>query len=156
MGIVKTKSISRTHFWPNLDSDIEAMVKGCVQCCSMLPDPRKAELIPWRSEERPWSRIHLDFAGPIKNTYLLIIVDAYSKWIEVFRTKNTNGEFTLDKLYEISCRFGFPNTIVTDNETQFTNNDFKQFTSEFEIKHIFTAPGFPATNGQAESAVKVV
>lgn len=157
MGIVKTKSLCRSHFWwPNLDKDIESMIKNCEQCSQLLPDPAKTELIPWRSEERPWSRIHLDFAGPIKNVYLLIIVDAFSKWIEVFITKNPNAQFTLDKLYEISCRFGIPDTIVTDNGAQFKNNEFETFTTKFGIKHVFTAPGFPATNGQAESAVKVV
>lgn len=157
MGVVKTKSLCRSHFWwPNLDNDVETMIKGCEQCSQLLPDPRKAELIPWRSEERPWSRIHLDFAGPIKGAYLLIIVDSFSKWIEVFITKNPNAEFTLEKLYETACRFGLPDTIVTDNGVQFKNIEFETFTASFGIKHVFSAPGFPATNGQAESAVKIV
>lgn len=157
MGIVKTKSICRSHFWwPNLDNDIETLIKGCEQCCLSLPDPRKSDLIPWRSEEHPWKRIHLDYAGPINNVFLLIIVDAYSKWIEVFQTKHPNCEFTLNKLYELCSHYGFPETIVSDNGTQFKNIEFEQFTKEFHIKHIFTAPGYPQTNGQAESAVKIV
>lgn len=86
----------------------------------------------------------------------MVIVDAYSKWIEVYHTKNPNAEFTLNKLYECACRFGFPSTIVTDNGTPFKNADFGEFTSNFGVTHIFTAPGFPASNGQAESAVKII
>lgn len=157
MGIVKTKSLCRSHFWwPNLDKDIEAMIKACEQCCQLLPDPGKTQLIPWRSENRPWSRIHLDYAGPIKGVYLLIVVDAFSKWIEVFVTKNPNAQFTMEKIYESMCRYGLPDTIVSDNGVQFKNGEFDQFTTQFDIKHIFTAPGYPATNGQAESAVKLV
>ena len=33
---------------------------------------------------RPWQRIHVDFAGPLKGYMFLIVVDAKSKWIEVF------------------------------------------------------------------------
>lgn len=157
MGMVKTKSLCRSYFWwPNLDKDIEAEISACEQCCQLLPDPKRAELIPWRCEEKAWSRIHLDFAGPINGVFLLVIVDAFSKWIEVFTTKSPNAQFTLSKLYETCSRFGFPETIVSDNGVQFTSEKFKAFVDAHDIRHVLTSPGFPATNGQAESAVKVI
>lgn len=157
LGMVKTKSVCRAHFWwPNLDQGIEEMIRGCEQCCQLLPDPGKAQLIPWRCEDKPWSRVHMDFAGPIKGVYLLIVVDAFSKWIEVFTTSRPSAEFTLAKLFECIARYGLPDTIVSDNGVQFKNSEFEAFASEFGVKQVFTAPGHPATNGQAESAVKVV
>ena len=32
-----------------------------------------------------WDRIHIDFAGPIEGFNYLIIIDAFSKWLEIIR-----------------------------------------------------------------------
>lgn len=45
---------------------------------------------------------------------------------------------------------------MSDNGRQFTSNEFKIFTTNNNIKHIFTAPGQPSTNGQAENFVKTL
>lgn len=73
----------------------------------------------------------MDFAGPIKGVYLLIIVDAYSKSIKVYMTKHPNAEFTLNKVYDSASRIGLPETIVTDNGVQLKNHDFETFTNKF-------------------------
>lgn len=154
-GIVKTKSLARSFmWWPGIDADIERMIKGCSSCLSVRPDPQKASLIPWQVPERVWSRVHIDFAGPLKKNYFLIITDAYSKWPEVFKTKEITSNFTVNKLREVFARFGLPETIVSDNGTQFTSGCFQKFVSLNNIHHITSAPGHPATNGAAENAVK--
>ena len=90
MGIVKSKSIS--FWWPGIDNDVERFIKNCGICASQLPDPRKCELVPWKSSNRPSSRIHLDYAGPFKDFYFLILVDSYSNWIEVSKTLIVNSQ----------------------------------------------------------------
>lgn len=57
---------------------------------------------------------------------------------------------------ETFSRYGLIDTIVSDNGRQFTSDDFRIFTEKNNIKHIFTAPGHPSTNGQAENFVKTV
>ena len=37
----------------------------------------------WDRPERPWSRIHIDYAGPFLGKMFLIIVDAHSKWTTI-------------------------------------------------------------------------
>lgn len=54
------------------------------------------------------------------------------------------------------CRFGLVDTLVTDNGTQFTSAEFKHFVKMSRFVHILTAPGHPATNGQAENSVKSI
>lgn len=157
LGIVKSKSLARSYFWwPKLDSDIENLIKNCDSCQLTQSSPEKSYLIPWQPTENVWSRIHIDFAGPIKGHMLFILVDSHSKWVEVFRTKSTTSKFVIDKLREVFCRFGLVDTIVSDNGTQFTSAEFKQFVDFNGIRHILTAPGHPATNGQAENFVKTI
>lgn len=157
LGIVKTKTLARSYiWWPKLDSEIEAMVKRCHACQLTQASPEKSILFPWVPTDAPWKRIHLDFAGPIKGFQVLVIIDSFSKWVEVYITKRANSKFVVSKLREIFCRFGLVDVIVTDNGTQFTSDEFKSFVANNRIKHVLTAPGHPATNGQAENLVKTL
>ena len=47
------------------------------------PQPPPTPIQPWDWPQRPWVRIHADYAGPIEGHMLLIVVDSHSKWIEV-------------------------------------------------------------------------
>lgn len=60
---------------------------------------------------------------------------------------------TLQVLRSIVYRLGFPEEIVSDNGTQFHAAEFKEFCDEFGIKHTFTPPYHPQSNGQAERFV---
>ncbi|XP_037822131.1 uncharacterized protein K02A2.6-like [Lucilia sericata] len=151
-GIVKTKALARSYiWWPAIDKDIEILIKNCRPCQELLPSPEKSVLIPWSPTESVWSRLHIDFAGPIKNKYLLIVIDSLSKWVEVYITNEITSRFTVNKLRELFSRFGLVNTIVSDNGRQFVSHEFKTFLKMNNIKHILTAPGHPSTNGQAEN-----
>lgn len=157
LGIVKTKSLARSYiWWPKIDHDIETLIRNCQACQVTQASPEKSALIPWQPATQAWSRIHIDYAGPIHKFYLLVVVDSFSKWTEVFKTKEMTSEFTICKLRETFCRFGLVDYIVSDNGRQFTSDDFAQFTKANNISHIFTAPGHPATNGQAENFVKTL
>ncbi|XP_062372040.1 uncharacterized protein K02A2.6-like [Sardina pilchardus] len=80
-GITRMKGLARSYmWWPNMDA--EALVKECVTCQENRNSPPVAPLHPWEVPDKPWRRIHIDYAGPWKGKMFLILVDAYSKWIE--------------------------------------------------------------------------
>ncbi|CAL2256862.1 unnamed protein product [Prunus armeniaca] len=56
----------------------------------------------------------------------------------------------------IICRFGIPNTIVTDNGWQFDNAKFRQFCSNLKIHFCFPSPAHPQSNGQVEAVNKII
>ncbi|CAH8629503.1 unnamed protein product [Schistosoma haematobium] len=115
--------------------------------------PRKAELHSWPSPEEPWSRIHVDFAGPFQGTYFLVCVDAYSKWPEIFPINQITSQQTIMKLRQLFSRFGVPDVLVTDNGTQFISSIFSDFCKRFGVKHVRSPPYHPQSNGQAERFV---
>ena len=81
-GETRMKRLARMFiWWPKITQDIEA--KKCPECHKNQPSPSLAPLIPWHWPTRPWSRLHIDFAGPFLNHMYLILVDSHSKWIEV-------------------------------------------------------------------------
>ena len=53
---------------------------------------------------------------------------------------------------DIIHRFGVPNSIITDNDTQFTGKKFIRFYDEQHIRIDWAAVAHPRTNGQVERA----
>jgi transposase InsO family protein len=49
-------------------------------------------------------------------------------------------------------RFGVPNSIITDHDTQFTGKKFLSFCSEHHIRVDWPVVAHPRTNGQVECA----
>jgi hypothetical protein len=157
-GVNKMKSEARERlWWPGITADIERWVASCSVCNSLRAAPPRAPLAPWPYPSGPWQRVHVDFLGPINNKMFLIVVDAYSKWVECFDvTSGYGSRVVIDKLCEVMARFGLFNTICSDNGTSFVSSEFKEFCSRNGIK-LKTAPAYcPASNGQAESYVKII
>lgn len=80
----------------------------------------------------------------------LVLVDAYSKWIEIREMPNINAPTTINELKNIFSIHGLPVILVSDNGTSFTSGEFKTFMDNNNIKHMFTPPYHPNSNGQAE------
>lgn len=157
LGIVKMKNLARSHcFWKHIDNDIENMVKTCRQCCLKQNQPVKEFDHPWKTTNSPWERLHIDFAGPLNGQSLFIIVDSYTKWVEIIPTKNTTSEWCVKELSKLFITFGFPLLIVSDNGTQFTSHVFEEFLKNNGVIHKTTAPYSPSSNGQAERFVQTV
>lgn len=154
LGMSKMKAISRQYFWwPQLDRNIECFVNECEACKTTASRPEKATLVKFPEAKFPFDRVHIDFAGPFKGKVYLIIVDAFSKWTEIYEMHNTSAESTIDKLRDCFARFGLPCTIISDNGKQFVSEEFINFCRNNSINHNRSAPYHPATNGLAENAV---
>ena len=155
-GESRMKALARSYvWWPGLDQDIVKKVKGCNKCQADQKTPAEAPLHPWEWPGLPWSRIHVDYADPYKGEMFLVVIDAYSKWLEVHCMKSTTSSATIEKLREIFAIHGLPATLVSDNGSNFTSSEFEEFMKRNGIKHIKVAPYHPASNGLAERAVRV-
>ncbi|BHF70642.1 hypothetical protein SprV_0301369500 [Sparganum proliferum] len=83
-GTSRMKSIARSFvYWPGVDGDIDDLVRRCSRCQQAAKMPPRQPPVPWEPPERPWSRVHIDFAGPLNGVSYLILVDACSKWPEI-------------------------------------------------------------------------
>lgn len=155
LGIVKMKAMARAYFWwPGLDSDIQDLVASCPQCLCNRNDPPKHTLHVWDYPVKPFARIHMDFLGPFQGRMILIVTDAYSKWLEAFEVSSTSAAQTIQKLRVLFAQFGLPQHIVTDNGPPFSSQEFRTFLESNGIKHTFSPPYHPSTNGLAENHVK--
>ena len=140
------KSLMRSYvYWPKMDLGISNMVDACKGCALAAKAPA-ITYKPWLKTDQPWSRIHVDFAGPMEDIYYLIVVDSYRKWLEVLWCKRPTIGVAITFLHELFARFGAVDCLVSDNGRQFTSSDFKVFCYTFQIKHITTPPFHPRSN----------
>jgi transposase InsO family protein len=82
----------------------------------------------------------------------LVAIDKFSKWVEVRSITNLRAEQAVTFLTDIVYHFGVPNSIITDNESQFTGRKFLEFCDKFHIRVDWAAVAHPQTNGQVERA----
>jgi hypothetical protein len=155
IGMSKMKALGRSYlWWPNMDKNIELKVKECHTCQINSKTETKGPLHSWDWPGRPWSRVHIDYAGPFMGKMFLVIIDAHSKWMDVYPTSTATSEATTELLRQSFATNGLPDVIVSDNGSCFTSDEFQKFMTLNGIKHITSAPYHPSTNGLAERAVQ--
>lgn len=112
----------------------------CVACMAVWPYP-----------DKPWERVHVDFAGPFMgHNIFLVLIDAYSKWLEIRITKNVTALATIGELRDIFTTHGLPSMLVSDNGSQLISYEFGEFIRRNGIVHTTCAPFHPSSNGMAE------
>ena len=66
-GITKMKVQMRgLVWWPGIDTQVEELLKECSPSQQLQPSPPLAPLHPWEWPLQPWSRLQVDFAGPVE------------------------------------------------------------------------------------------
>jgi transposase InsO family protein len=95
----------------------------------------------------------LDLVGPLQKAprgfkHLMVAIDKFSKWIEVRPLTSIGSEQAVAFFTNIIHRFRVPNSIITDNGTQFTGKKFLDFCENHHIRVDWAAVAHPMTNGQ--------
>ncbi|XP_013927684.1 PREDICTED: uncharacterized protein LOC106553663 [Thamnophis sirtalis] len=141
-------------WWPLLDSEIEACMGRCSACQLSCPNPPAVPTREWEAPRGPWSRLHVDFADPFHGQTFLIMVDAYSRWVELVLMTSTSAESTVQALRCLFATHGLQDVVVSNNGPQFTSTTFQEFLAVQGIRHMPTALYHPACNGRAECVVR--
>jgi hypothetical protein len=89
-----------------------------------------------------------DLVGPFKKekggfTHIFVIVDKFIKWVKVKPAASITAAKAVEFVKEIMYRFGIANTIITNNGTQFTMNEFKEFCVDSGIKVNYASVSHP-------------
>ncbi len=140
------KSLARSFvWWPGLDKGVESKVKLCAPCQQNRKLPATVPIQPWERPKRPWTRLHIDYAGPLH------VVDAFLKWLDVKLIKRATSSSALRSIF---VTHSIPALLVSDNGSVFTSDEFKDFLKQKSIRHNTSAPYHPASNGLAERNVQ--
>jgi len=89
--------------------------------------------------------------------YLVVAIEYFTKWIEVeLVAQITSHEIQHFVWKNIVCRFGVSRRLVSDKGTEFASEQLGKLCTEVRIKQVFASVEHPQTNGQVESANRVL
>ena len=136
-GITKCRERARQSiWWPGLSNQLEELVKSCPKCVKAQKQ-RAQPLMTSTFPDLPWQRVATDLFE-WKN--YLLIVDYYSRFIEVARLKRTTAEEVIRHTKSIFARHGIPEDVISDNGPQYSGEAYKQFAQEYQFRHITRSP----------------
>jgi transposase InsO family protein len=126
-------------YWPTTVADANEVVRTCEACqfyackTNLLAQALQTVLVTWLFAV--WG---LDIVGPLHKapggfTHLLVAMDKFSKWIEARPVTNLRAEQVVYFFTDIIHQFGVPNSIITDNGSQFTGRKFLEFCDKYHI-----------------------
>ncbi|CAL2247205.1 unnamed protein product [Prunus armeniaca] len=148
------KALNIGYFWPTMRQDSTEYARRCDRCqrYKSVPSLPAKEYHPQNS---PWPFMQwaIDLVGPMPTTpankeMMIVATDYFTKWIEaeaLSSTKEADVERFIWK--NIICRFGCPQSIVTDNGTQFVGRQITAFFGKYGIKQHLSTPQYPQGNG---------
>ena len=145
--------LSNQVHWDTMRKDVYKYIAACSDCQqfkynnSPTAGPMQLHMV-----NEPWHTIGIDLMGPFPTTirqkrFLLVIVDYFTRWVELFPLKSTTSTDIANVLSnEIFARYGLPRYIVSDNGPQFVSNIFEDFCKTLHIGQNLTANYHPQSN----------
>ena len=144
------KTLRQGFYWPTLFADAKRIVTKCEACQRIANNIRQPpELLQSITSPWPFAIWGIDLIGPMPTApgeakHAIVAVDYFTKWVEdeplVHITEaNTISFVKTNILY----RFGIPNTIITDNGTQFDGYKFRELCDKYGINNYYASPAHP-------------
>lgn len=154
MGINKSQLRARESlFWPNINSDIENFVNNCDTCLNFRNSNTDEPLITSEVPTKPWEVVGTDLYQ-FNNQNFIIVIDYFSKFIETSKLNKLDSISTISTLKSIFARHGIPNIIRSDQGTNYSSEEFKNFVNDWGIQHIMSSPTHAQSNGMVERCIQ--
>ena len=155
-GIEKCRIRAQTSvFWPRISADITNMISNCNICLNTRNRQQRETFIPHEIPSKPWLKVGTDLFTLYNKDYVLV-VDYYSKFVEIAPLKNTTTANVINALKKIFSRHGIPKIVFSDNGPQYSSYQFKQFAQSWDFTHQTSSPNYPQSNGLAERNIQTV
>ena len=158
-GITTCRARARSsYWWKGMHKDITRWISACLTCKRRKPGRLSAagpvgvmDLPP-----RPFHTIHIDHSGPWpptkdKNTYILSVVDPYSRWPISVPVSSRKAYHVIRVLLEyVVAQYASPELMVSDGAPEFISKALADFCRVFNIKHRVNPPYSPSLNAPVE------
>jgi transposase InsO family protein len=148
--------------WPNMTRQVRSHIQSCSFCQKSYDGPREVHGETFQlGEELPGRKVFLDTCdftqADLSNTrYLMVAIDAGSRFIELFPIVTLSAVECLEKIRDFCGRNGKPRGIVTDPGTQFKNELISSWMKTEGIQYGHTSPASKPENGMVERAIRSV
>lgn len=132
VGRDKTIKGIMEHYWfPCLKMKVCQYINNCIKCLSysMVIEGSRDSMQIVEKDKVPYKTLHLDHFGLLEETvdrfaYILVIVDAFTKFTWLYPTRSTGSEEVINVLESLFSIFGRPEKVISDRGTAFTSHLF--------------------------------
>lgn len=150
------RQLRELAWWPNMTVDADSFHAEC-RSCSLTSD--KAIIPPLSPRElplRPMDELHIDFFEMSPIPKLLVVTDAYSRYIWIIEMNSTTTACTIKALQAIFDGWGKPRLIQSDCGRQFVSKEFVDYWKSEGVGTRTTIPYASHTNGLVERHMKPI
>lgn len=123
-------------------------------CNKYTRSNKKTELLSHEIPNGLFEKIGADIAHYSGKDYL-VIVDYFSRWVEVCVLKWKTANEVIKKCKEVFARVGIPTILIADN-VPFNSCQFNNFAREWGVQINNSSPRYPVSNGLSEKFVGIV
>ena len=165
-GHDRTLSLMKERFWwPGMSQALLKAIANCGRCIQYKAKGQLPLMQPIICTE-PMELVHIDYIGMevtlgtdkkpvVKN--VLVVIDHFTRYVQVFVTKNHTARTTARVLYNnYFSVFGFSQCLMSDQGTEFCGNVIVAMCSLLGVEKIRTTLYHPQTNGSAERVHQTV
>lgn len=164
LGINKTvDKIVKAYWFPRMRDKVRDYIGNCLKCIELSPPSGRAEgyLHGIPKGNLPFATIHVDHLGPLEKTgkgyrYVLVIIDAFTRFIRLYPCKSTTTEESVKHLHEYFRAYNKPKRLISDRGTCFTSDAFKEYLKSETIEHVLVAVNTPRAKGEVERFNKII
>ena len=116
-----------------MSAEIRDFVSRCTICQTYRPEQVREELQPHELPSCPYQKIAADLFHVGQQTFL-IMVDYWSNFIEVVEIRKKTAQAVITQLKVQFAHHGIPEVLITDNGPEFDNQQFKNFSSQWQFE----------------------
>jgi len=159
LGVAKTRDRLLHHFfWPMISQDVKEYCRAH-PVCQKLGKGGKPAVAPLHSlplVAEPFSQIAIDIVGPLPpckdtgNRFILTVLDLCTHYPEAIPLQRHTAKDVAQALVTVFSRFGFCQTVLSDQGSDFLSELMQIFLNEFHIGQINTSAYHPQSNGSCE------
>ena len=120
------KIMQNDFFWPRMRTYVDSSIRNCFTCSSQrFSSPNITHT--WPKEQSPGQRIHMDWGYTKTSGEVLIVVDAFSGWLEAVPCRNRQAATIITCLRRMFSQFGIPTSLVCDNAKEFCDGKLREW-----------------------------
>jgi len=159
MGYTKTlEKVQSCFYWPGITTDIKRYCQSCHICqitCSKGA-VRKAPMQISKLSDYPFQNIAIDLVGELipaskrGHKYILTIICLATRYPYAVPLKKIDENSVWNAMESFFMNLGYPDSLLSDNGSQFTSKLFEERLRALNIKHIRSTPYHAMSNGCIE------
>ena len=143
MGITKCRErANQSVWWPHVSKDIQDRVATYGHFLEKRPSQAREPMLPSLLPDRPFQKVGVDLCE-FRGLQYLVIVDYYSRYTDLAHLPNIMFLMVVNKMKNSFAHHGIPETVISDNGTQFTSAEFKTFSVDWHFQHVTSSLHYP-------------